>query len=93
MLHVSDAGVATSGTYERGEHIYNPKTKNRRAPELLSLTVVGPDVYEADRFATAAFAMGKEGIMFIDGLAELAGYAIDRDCRATLTRNLAQHLS
>ena len=34
--------------------------------EIVSVTVVGPNVYEADRFATAAFAMGREGIHFLE---------------------------
>ena len=34
--------------------------------DIVSLTVIGADVLEADRFATAAFAMGKAGIGFIE---------------------------
>ena len=43
----------------------------------MSITVIGPDVLEADRFATAAFAMGKDGIMFIEQLPGFEGYSID----------------
>jgi len=58
VVYVTDEGIATSGTYLRGEHIYNPKT-GEAASEIVSLTVIGPNIYEADRFATAAFAMVK----------------------------------
>ena len=63
-LSISNGAVATSGTYERGRHIINPLTK-KPADELLSITVVGPDIITADILATAAFAMGKKGIDFI----------------------------
>ena len=53
--------------------------------EIVSLTVIGPDVLEADRFATAAFAMGKDGIGFIEQTPGLEGYLVDRNGRATFT--------
>ena len=53
--------------------------------DIVSLTVIGPDVYEADRFATAAFAMGTRGIHFIEQRAGLEGYQIDRNGIATFT--------
>jgi len=82
----NNEGIATSGTYERGAHIYNPKNRRREPSDIVSITVVGPNIYEADRFATAAFAMGREGIGFIDHLNGFAGYAIDRNRQATMTR-------
>ena len=62
-LLLQNRGIATSGTYIRGEHIYNPKT-GEKANDIASLTVIGPNVFEADRLATAAFAMGAAGIEF-----------------------------
>ena len=85
VIYVGDIGVATSGTYIRGNHIYNPKINAPLTTEVVSLTVIGPDVYEADRFATAAFAMGHDGISFIAGLPGFEGYQIDRTGRATFT--------
>ena len=64
-IAVSTEGVATSGTYIRGEHIYNPLDSDKAPKVVKSLTVIGSNIYEADRFATAAFAMGAEGIKFI----------------------------
>jgi hypothetical protein len=42
-------------------------------------------VHEADRFATAAFAMGREGINFIASLLGFEGMMIDNDGVATMT--------
>ncbi len=85
ILDVVDVGIATSGTYIRGEHIYNPHSDGLDDNHLKSLTVIGPNVYEADRFATAAFAMGTAGIMFIERLTGFEAYAIDDRRIATLT--------
>jgi FAD:protein FMN transferase len=52
--------VATSGAYERGEHIVDPHT-GRPPSGVLSVTVAGPELGAADAYATAAFAMGAEG--------------------------------
>lgn len=57
VVDVTDGGVATSGTAERGAHIIDPHTA-RPAAGLASLTVTGPSLTLADAFATAAFAMG-----------------------------------
>jgi len=78
-------GIATSGTYVRGQHIYNPREPGRPIDEIVSLTVIGPDVLEADRFSTAAFAMGKAGIHFIENLPGFEGYVVDGAGIATQT--------
>lgn len=85
IVKLKNKGIATSGTYIRGLHIYNPKDNFRPADEIISLTVIGPNVYEADRFATAAFAMGKEGINFIEKMQNLEGYSINKKGIATMT--------
>lgn len=92
VLAVSDCGVATSGTYIRGQHIYNPVTGAESIDEIASLTVVAANVYEADRFATAAFAMGKDGIMFIEHLEGFEGYLIDKNGMATLTSGFERYV-
>ncbi|MFA6608442.1 MAG: FAD:protein FMN transferase [Candidatus Paceibacterota bacterium] len=84
-LHIQNGGVATSGTYVRGDHIYNPKNNDSTANDIVSMTVIGPNIYEADRFATASFAMGKEGIHFIESLEGFEGYMIDEKGIATMT--------
>jgi thiamine biosynthesis lipoprotein len=57
---LADAAVATSGAYERGDHVLDPRTGE--APSgVLSVTVAGPDLGVADAYATAAFALGADG--------------------------------
>ena len=92
VLAVSNCGVATSGTYIRGQHIYNPKTDGPLVTDIVSLTVIGPNIYEADRFATAAFAMGEQGIRFIERLEGFEGYIIDRHGQATFTSGFARYI-
>lgn len=58
VIETADLAVATSGTYERGEHIVDPHTGGAPAG-LLSVTIVGSDLATADAYATAAFAMGE----------------------------------
>lgn len=73
IINATDRGVATSGTTERGEHIWRPMGTPR--PQLRSFTVVGPDIASADAFATVGFAMGIAGIGWVashDGYASLA---------------------
>lgn len=88
-VQLDDRGIATSGTYMRGAHIYNPRDASDALDEVVSITVVGVDVLEADRFATAAFAMGRVGISFIEALPDCEGYQIDRAGRATMTSGFA----
>ncbi len=85
VLSLSDVGVATSGTAIRGQHIYNPHLPDTPITDVISLTVIGPNAYEADRFATAAFAMGSRGIYFMERLAGFEGYQIDAHARAIYT--------
>lgn len=85
VIHPKGKGVATSGSYVRGQHIYDPHAPHRPVEGIVSLTVVGPDVYEADRFATAAFAMGKAGVHFIERLPGFEAYMIDGQGVATMT--------
>lgn len=83
-------GVATSGTYARGQHIYVPGHPERRLDDVVSLTVVGPDILEADRFATAAFAMGRAGIAFIEHTPGLEAYQVLADRTAIATTGFAE---
>lgn len=85
IVYLSGEGIATSGNYLRGEHIYNPFNPKEKLEDLVSFSIIGPNIYEADRFATAVFAMGKEGINFIENISGFEGYMVTRDKRATMT--------
>ncbi|MFF4907406.1 FAD:protein FMN transferase [Streptomyces sp. NPDC001260] len=78
VLEVTDGAVATSARYERGDHIVDGRT-GRPATGLLSLTVVASSLTEADSVATAAFAMGAEGIGWAASLPGCEVFAVDAD--------------
>jgi thiamine biosynthesis lipoprotein len=92
VLALTNRGVATSGTAIRGQHIYNPHDPSALLVDCVSITIIGPNIYEADRFATAAFAMGRKGIEFIETLAGFEGYMIDAQARATFTSGFERYV-
>jgi thiamine biosynthesis lipoprotein len=92
VLALTDRGIATSGTAIRGQHVYDPYNPNMPLLDIVSITIIGPNIYEADRFATAAFAMGKRGIQFIEKLAGFEGYMIDAHARATFTSGFERYV-
>lgn len=93
VLSLSGEGVATSGTYLRGRHIYDPHKKKSVGEDIVSLTVVAENVYEADRYATAAFAMGSEGVGFIEQSPGLEGYMVDARGMGTMTTGFYRFVS
>ena len=58
--------MATSGSAERGEHIWNPKAGKAPANELLQVSVVARDLVTADVWATAAFAEGPDCLKHLE---------------------------
>jgi thiamine biosynthesis lipoprotein len=78
VLAVRDGAVATSGAYERGEHVLDPFT-GKPPKGVLSITVVGPSLTYADAYATAAFAMGPTGLAWIANLEGYHGCSITSD--------------
>ncbi|MEY2447018.1 MAG: FAD:protein transferase [Acidimicrobiaceae bacterium] len=71
----TDLAVATSGRYERGDHIINPRT-GMPANDFVSVTVVGDDLGRADAYATAAMVLGEEGMTWLAMLPNVEGMAI-----------------
>jgi thiamine biosynthesis lipoprotein len=61
VIAVTDRGVATSGTYERGRHIRGARE------DVLSVTIVGPDLGTADAYATAGFVNGPDWTATLEG--------------------------
>ena len=92
IVALETEGIATSGTSIRGQHIYNPHSQDEPITDIVSLTVIGPNVYEADRFATPAFAMGAGGINFIEKLNGFEGYMIDKNGIATSTSGFGKYV-
>jgi thiamine biosynthesis lipoprotein len=90
VLALTEGAVATSGAYERGEHVVDPHTG--RAPlDVLSVTVVGPSLATADAHATAAFAMGARGARWLAGVAGYAGMVVCADETVLCTPGFDRH--
>jgi thiamine biosynthesis lipoprotein len=60
--------LATSGSAERGAHIWNPQSSGVAVSELVQVSVLAKDLVTADVWATAAFA---EGPRALDRIAKL----------------------
>ncbi|MCU1689285.1 MAG: thiamine biosynthesis protein [Pseudonocardiales bacterium] len=70
-----DLAVATSGSAERGTHIFDPVA--RAEPGYWSsVTLVGRRIAECDAYATAAFAMGEAAMDWVESLAGYEAFAI-----------------
>lgn len=89
VLATRDLGVATSGAYERGQHIVDPHT-GRPPDGVLSVTVAGPDLATADAYATAAFAMGLDGPAWTAGLRGYEALTMLADRRVLSTPGMVQ---
>lgn len=90
VLAARDVAVATSGEYERGQHVLDPHTGLPPAG-LLSVTIVGPDLASADAYATAAFAMGRRGPAWTATLAGYEALCITSDRQVLTTPGLARY--
>lgn len=50
----------TSGLYEQGEHIIDPKTSKKVETDIISVSIIGNNGAEQDAIATACFVLGIE---------------------------------
>ena len=71
----TDLAVATSGRYERGEHIIDPDT-GRPPSGLMSVTVITDSLALADGYATAAVVLGTDGMAWLAGVAGAEGMGV-----------------
>ena len=98
VVELVDGAVATSGTAERGLHVYDPRTR-RPATALAQVTVTGPDLALADGYATAALALAgaaraAEAYAWLADLAERTGYqalTVDADTGVWWTPGFNRH--
>lgn len=77
--------MATSGSAERGSHIWSPKSDIDPAKAMLQISVLARDLVEADIWATAAFAEGPNSLARIDALPNLEAFAILADGQIAAT--------
>jgi thiamine biosynthesis lipoprotein len=85
VVETRDLAIATSGEYERGEHVFDPHTGLPPAG-VLSVTITGPDLATADAYATAAFAMGTRAAQWTATLGGYEAMTILADGRVLLTQ-------
>ena len=89
MLELSDAAVATSGTYERGAHIVDPHSG--RAPTgVASVTIVGPRAGDGRRLRDRRVRHGDAGPRWTAGLDGFSALTIAGE-RVLTTAGLAAH--
>jgi FAD:protein FMN transferase len=74
VYEITDAAIATSGTYERGAHIHDP-LNCLIAIGAKSATVVGAEGWLCDAMATAVMVGGQDSVNWF-GQPELAGYRV-----------------
>lgn len=78
ILIISDKGVATSGGYERANHIFNPMAGEYSKEAVKSVTVIAPDCISADALATAFYVMDpEEAISIVHGIKGVECVIID----------------
>lgn len=92
QVFFKNGAVATSGNYERGKHIINPKT-GKHADSLASVSVVGSDIITADVLATAAFAMGRAGIDFINQKPGYQALAVNKKGPVIMSTGMSKFLA
>jgi thiamine biosynthesis lipoprotein len=69
--------LATSGDYERGRHIIDPRT-GQPAAACAGVTLIGKDAGELDALSTAVFVLGTlEGIRLLEQLGGVQGVVVD----------------
>jgi len=72
-VELTDCAIATSGLYERGNHIVSPHGSTIAAS---SATVIGSDCATADALATALLIAGREGFTWFNRLPGWSGQVI-----------------
>jgi FAD:protein FMN transferase len=87
-FHITDRAVCTSGDYERGAHILDPRDDAANL-RIASATVIAPNAMMADALATAAFVLGPEqGIALLERIG-VEGLLITATLERFGTKNLA----
>lgn len=80
----STGAVATSGTYERGLHVLDPRT-GAPSTRAVSATVTGAELAMTDGLATGLLACGPEGLQWFGSLDGLEAMVIDPEGAVTAT--------
>jgi thiamine biosynthesis lipoprotein len=89
VLGLRDFACATSGRYERGDHVLDPRDGSA-VTELMAATVTGPDLGLADAYATALMVLGTEGLSWLVTKVGYDAVVITSDRRVVLTSGLGR---
>jgi len=81
VVHLTGA-IATSGTYERGNHLIDPHS-GRPLARSASASVTGPDLGLADALATALAVAGSPGLDMIEAVEGYEALVIALDAAVT----------
>jgi thiamine biosynthesis lipoprotein len=101
VLHLNACGVATSGKDRRRwmrngvfqHHIIDPLTGEPAETDLLTVTVVAPNVMEAEAAAKAVFILGsRAGLEWIEARPEHAGVFILENGEMLYSNNMGNYL-
>ncbi|MEO8208777.1 MAG: FAD:protein FMN transferase [Chloroflexota bacterium] len=92
VLMTRHHAVATSGLYERGDHLRDPRT-GQIPNDLISFTVVGPDLTWADAYATAGFVMGLDGLGWVNAQPTYSALAITASGEVVWTEGIDRLLA
>jgi len=86
-VSVASGAVATSGTAERGRHLWN--AAGAPADTFASITVLGPSLTWADAFATTAAALGEDGLEWVSRFDGYRAFAVTHSGQLVNTRIVA----
>lgn len=101
VLYLNQNGVATSGKNHRRwlrdgllqHHILDPLTGQPAETDLMTVTVIAPDVLQAEAAAKAAFILGsRAGLEWIESHKELAGLLILDNGTTIYSTNMEEYL-
>lgn len=87
VVEIVDAAIASSGTYERGEHIWG-----RSGARYLSVSVVGPSLGTADALATAIFADGGSDLSWLENFGLYGHLMITADSMMQVSPGMERRL-
>jgi thiamine biosynthesis lipoprotein len=77
VVEITNA-IATSGTYERGNHLIDPHS-GQPISRVASASVTGPDLGLADALATAIAVAGEDALTFVETLADYEALTVAFD--------------
>ena len=100
-LHINECGVATSGKDRRRwlrdgvlkHHIIDPLTNQPAETDLLTVTVIAPDVMRAEAAAKAVFILGSSvGLEWIEAHPEFAALFIQDNGELIYSQKMEEYL-